>query len=89
MSLQTLHSRIQVKSLTSNIISISAQGKTAAQAEDTANAVANSYVAYVSAAQSAAGRCRRMCWSLRRAPRGTSLPTRLLVTGGLGALLAC
>ena len=44
---QTLRTTIQVKSLTSNILSISAQGKTAAQAERTADAVANSYVAYV------------------------------------------
>ena len=47
---------IQVKSLTSNIISISAQGKTAAQAEDTANAVADSYVAYVNADTAAGAR---------------------------------
>ena len=42
-----LRTTIQVQSSTSNIISISAQGKTAAQAEHTANAVAHSYVAYV------------------------------------------
>src|SRR5215469_15714328 len=47
MSLQTLQSRIQVTSdASSDFLSIRAEGKTAAQAEDTANAVANGYVAY-------------------------------------------
>ena len=53
--LLTLRDRVQVKSLTPNILSISAQGKTAAEAEGTANAVANSYVAYVKTSKSAAG----------------------------------
>ena len=44
---QTLRSAIQVKNVTTNIISFSAPGKTAAQAEHTADAVANSYVAYI------------------------------------------
>src|SRR5215471_15104299 len=46
---QTLRNSIQVKALTSNILSVSAQGKTAAEAEDTANAIAESYVGYVGA----------------------------------------
>jgi capsular polysaccharide biosynthesis protein len=44
---QTLRSAIKVKNLTTNIISVTAPGKTAAQAERTADAVADSYVAYV------------------------------------------
>src|SRR5215472_11574195 len=42
MPLPTLRNRIQVKGLTQNILSISAQGKTAAEAEGAANAVAKS-----------------------------------------------
>jgi capsular polysaccharide biosynthesis protein len=46
VSLETLQNRIQVTNVANtNILSISAQGKNAVQAEDTANAVANSYVA--------------------------------------------
>src|SRR5712691_9027537 len=87
MSLQALRSHVQVKSLTSNIISISAQGKTAVQAEGTANAVAASYVAYLSTANSVTrGVQARLLESATNAT-GTPLPVDLLVTGGLGALL--
>ena len=55
ITLQTLQCRVQARTLTSNLLSISAQGKTAGQAEMTANAVANSYVAYVKTSGSAAG----------------------------------
>jgi capsular polysaccharide biosynthesis protein len=47
MSLQALRDDIDATSRTSTIIVISAHGKTAAQAEATANAVAQSYVGYV------------------------------------------
>jgi capsular polysaccharide biosynthesis protein len=46
-SLRALQEKIQVQRRTATIIAISAQGKTAAQAQDTANAVAQSYVDYV------------------------------------------
>jgi hypothetical protein len=47
MSLETLRDHIQAKSVTSNIMAISASSKNATEAEITANAVANSYIAYV------------------------------------------
>lgn len=47
MSINTLRTMVQAKSLTAYLISVSAQGTTAAQAEGNANAVAKSYVAYV------------------------------------------
>src|SRR5215475_10841495 len=47
MSLPALRSEVQVKILTDRVISISARGATAAQAARTADAVADSYVAYV------------------------------------------
>ena len=87
MSLQTLRGQVQVNSLTSDILSISAQGKTAAQAEDTANAVADSYVAYVSSANSPGRAVQARVLEPATTATGTSLSTRLLVTGGLGALL--
>src|SRR5690348_12580662 len=46
-SLQALRDAVDVKSPTGTIIAISAKGKTAAQAKNIANAVAQSYVAYV------------------------------------------
>lgn len=47
-SLQALNNRITVTAVgDSDVLSIAATGKTASQAEDTANAVANSYITYV------------------------------------------
>lgn len=50
---QSLRNQVQVRTTTSDIISISARAKTAAQAEDIANAVAASYIGYVSPARAA------------------------------------
>jgi len=87
MSLQTLRSRLQVTSVVnSDILSILAQGNTAARAENTANAVAASYVAY----------CRNVgCPQVQGArvlqpaapAAGPSLLSRLASTGVLGVLL--
>jgi capsular polysaccharide biosynthesis protein len=55
VSLQTLRGEVQVKSLTSYLISVSATGTTAARAEATANAVAGSYIAYIDSASSPVG----------------------------------
>jgi capsular polysaccharide biosynthesis protein len=86
VSLQTLRNLIQVKSLTSNLLSISAMGKTAAQAEHTANAIANSYIAYVRSSKSPAGTLHAHLLEPATNASGTSLPRRLLITGGLGLL---
>jgi capsular polysaccharide biosynthesis protein len=56
MSLTGLRLDVQVTSPATDIISVSAKGKNAADAEATANAVADSYVAYVSSSHSAVGR---------------------------------
>ena len=81
MSLQALSNDIVVKRLTANIISIDAQGKTVGEAEGTANAVANSYVAYVSPQGEVPVRAQL----LESATIATETPLshRLLVTGGL------
>jgi capsular polysaccharide biosynthesis protein len=52
MSEQQLAQKISVSSVAGSIISISASGKTAADAQTTANAVASSYVTYVSSGSS-------------------------------------
>lgn len=73
--LLTLRSRIQVRSVTSNILSVTAQGKTATAAEGTANAVANSYVAYVRNKKSAAGTVQAHVLRRRRVPPARPWPT--------------
>jgi capsular polysaccharide biosynthesis protein len=84
---QTLRDAIKVKNVTSDIISISAQGKTAAQAERTADAVANSYVAYVNSPSRPGSPVQARI--LQPAPNATATPLsiRLLVGGGFGLLL--
>ena len=52
MSLDQLRGDIQVASPTPFVISVSAKGKVAADAETTANAVARSYVSYIGAGTS-------------------------------------
>jgi capsular polysaccharide biosynthesis protein len=54
-SLQTLRKDVQVKSPTPDILWISAEGTNAAQAEARANAVAASYVAYITSPHNAFG----------------------------------
>ena len=87
MSLRALRSSVQAKSLTSTIISVGAQGKTAVQAESTANAVADSLVAYISSAHNPAGQVKAQLLEPAMDATGTPLSHRLLVASGLGALL--
>jgi hypothetical protein len=86
MSLQTLRSRIQVQLLSSNVILITAQGKTTAEAVGTANAAADSYIQYADNAS----RGNRRLWPEVLDPAaimpGTPLLTYVLATSGLGAL---
>ena len=56
MSFDELRHNVQVGSPSPGIISVNAKGKNAADAEATANAVANSYIRYVSSPRSAVGR---------------------------------
>jgi capsular polysaccharide biosynthesis protein len=86
MPLQTLESRVQVTSLAGSIISISATGKTAAEAEATANAVANAYVAYVSVPSSPAGQVQAKILESATNATGSKLPERIVIFGLLGAL---
>jgi hypothetical protein len=86
MSLPALRRDIQVKGVTDRVLSISAQGATTAQAARTANAVADSYIAFVDA-DITPGRPRAQVLDRAVGAIGTPLPARLLVPGGLGALL--
>jgi capsular polysaccharide biosynthesis protein len=88
MSLQTLQSRVQIASVAdSDILSISAEGKTAAQAGGTANAVANGYVATTRNAPG--GQVEARVLEPAAMTSGPSLSSRMPLpfTGCLGALL--
>jgi capsular polysaccharide biosynthesis protein len=88
MSLQTLRSRVRTTSVaSSDILSISGQGRTAAQAEAIANAVADSYVAYVSSGKVPGGQVQTRVLEPATTAAGPSLRSRLLLTGWLGGLL--
>jgi hypothetical protein len=86
VSVQELRGWVQAKSLSPTIISISAQGNTAAQAEQTANAVANSYVDYLSSAKSPGLRMQARVLQSAVNASGSPLRQRLVVAGLLGAL---
>jgi capsular polysaccharide biosynthesis protein len=87
MSLPRLQSRVQVDSVaSSDVLSISAEGKTATQAESTANAVADSYVAIINSRNAPGGRVEVRLLEPAATATGPSLPSRLLADGSLGAL---
>ena len=86
MSVQALRTRVQSKALTSNIISIAAEGATAAQARNTANAVASSYITFINQNVTPGGQMVARPLSTTLAT-GTPLPSRVVLFGGLGALL--
>jgi capsular polysaccharide biosynthesis protein len=84
MSLAELRSEVRVGSVTSSVISISAKGKTANDAEATANAVAESYIAYVNFASSPTGHVSAVMLQPATSATGTR-PLKLpLVIGLIG-----
>lgn len=86
MSLGELRGDVQIGSLTSYILSVSVKGRVAADAETTANAVARSYLAYVSSAGSPDGQAGPQMLELATSATGRPLPVSLLITGGFSAL---
>ena len=86
VSLQTLRGRVHVSNASPEVITISGQGKTAAQAESIANAVANSYISYIRSPHSATGRVQ--AHTLGGASPATGMPfaARTAITGGVGLL---
>ena len=86
VSLQKLRGEVQASSQTSNILAISAKGRTAAQAEATANAVARSYVSYVMSPHSLVGQVSASMLQPALGATGTSRVKRLVVYGAIGAV---
>jgi capsular polysaccharide biosynthesis protein len=86
ISLTTLRDRVKVAGLTSNVISITAEGRTADQAEATANAVGASYLAYLNSVASPVGRIQARILGKATPATGTSLYVRMAETAGIGLL---
>lgn len=85
-SLQALRNELQISSLTGSIISISASGGTAAEAEATANAVANSYVAYITGSTSPVGRVSARVLESASSTTGSSQAEMIVIYSLLGVL---
>jgi len=96
ISVAGLRRDIHIKSVTSYVISVTAEGKTAAEAEARANAVANSYIAYVSPKYSPVGhvlaRILEQATTATSSGRVTALLTMvltgLLIGAGIGVVVA-
>jgi capsular polysaccharide biosynthesis protein len=87
VSAATLRSRIQVQSVGSDVLSFMAQGDSPAQAQSMANAVADSYVAYVGTANNPVGWVPARLLAPAANATATELPVRAAVTGFIGALV--
>lgn len=85
--LARLRHQVTATSVTTEIVQINAQGKTAAQAEGIANAVANSYVSYLQSPAAPDGKIVGHVLDTASIAVRTPLSTRLILYGGLGALL--
>jgi capsular polysaccharide biosynthesis protein len=86
MSLDKLRGKIQVRSLTSYLIAITAKGSSAADTEATANAVAQAYIAYVGTKNTPVGHVVARIFQPATAATGSSPTKALVVTGLIGAL---
>jgi len=87
MSLIQLRHDVQAGSPAPGIISITAKGKTAADAETTANAVADSYVAYVRSSKSPVGHVAAQPLESATSASGPAPIKRTVIFALLGALV--
>jgi capsular polysaccharide biosynthesis protein len=85
-SFSALQGEVQVSSTAGSIISFSASGKNAGQAETTANAVANSYIAYVSSSANPVGHVSAKVLQSASTASGMKLPEWVALWALLGAL---
>jgi capsular polysaccharide biosynthesis protein len=84
MSLTELRHDIQLGGPTSYVMSVSAEAKTAGDAEATANAVAHSYIQYIGSAGSPVGRVRAQMLQPAASATGAAPLMRLLAGAMLG-----
>ncbi len=86
MSLSKLRRNVVIGSPATDIISVTANGKSAADAEATANAVANSYVSYVSSSASPVGHVSAKELAPAITATGLSRVERMVMYALLGAV---
>ena len=84
ISLSALRGELRVKSITRRVLLVSARAGTAWQTEATANAVAESFIGYVSSASSPAGRAPAQMLDPATRATGTAAWPRLLAGALLG-----
>ncbi len=85
---EALGNRISVAAVSgSDVLSITATGKTADQAENTANAVANSYIAYVTGSTNTAVHVAAKTVESATTATGSKLPEHIGIYAILGALV--
>jgi capsular polysaccharide biosynthesis protein len=87
MSLQTLENQVHAESLTSGVLSITADGSSAAQAESAANAVAASFVHYVGTKNSPVGNVSAHSLQTATTASGSSPAKRDITYGALGGVV--
>lgn len=90
VQLTELRHNVHVDSPSPDILSVTAQGKNAAAAESTANAVANSYISYVASPHSAVGRVQAHLLASASSASGPAPIERTItyaVAGGLVGLV--
>lgn len=86
MTLSELASQVKVTAPTETVIAIDGHSKNAAQAVAMANAVANSFIAYVTSASSPVGKLPARVLELATSASGTKLSSRLPLYALLGGL---
>jgi capsular polysaccharide biosynthesis protein len=86
MTLDELRTQISVSNVTPSVISFTATGKTAAQAESEANAVAASYVSYVGSTSSPVGPIAAHILTPASTATSAALVKQLAIYGFLGLL---
>jgi hypothetical protein len=87
MSITELSRSVQATSLTTSVITITANASTGSQAESIANAVAQSYVSYVSGSSSPVGQIQARLFQPATTATGHSLALQVAVEGLLGGLI--
>ncbi len=83
-SVEALRGEVQVKALTGDVLSVSATARTAAQAEATANAVADSYIGYIRSPGSPALRVQEQLLEPATTATGLVPPAQVLIGALLG-----
>jgi capsular polysaccharide biosynthesis protein len=86
LSLITLEDRISVSSPAVSILSFTGEGKTAAEAENVANAVANSYLAYVGSPSSPVGYVAAKVLQPASTASASKVPEQIAVYSVLGVV---